>query len=166
MTEKRTETVGKICHDLMLKDPVSTDPIELERAMQEDYINQLKEAVEVNRKLIHGDFYVVVTTKMEPLMVNAFRNFFEPRHTCPTPQYDQSVYKYFAKEEHLAYMWTVPCKDACIYLKRNAQYVVKEEQQILHFALAFLDGSLDKLAKQLNGEREDSILIDSTLKGA
>lgn len=158
LTLKR-DTVGKISSDLLQKQPESTDPIELQRAMQEDYIDHLKQCIETHKKIFQDDFYVVVITKNEKLMPNVFRNYFSARLSCPTSEYDQSVFKYFAKTEHVEYLWTVPSKDTCIHLKENAHLVVKEEQQLLTFVMQFLDGTLDNVAKHMNGESLNSILL-------
>jgi hypothetical protein len=155
----KRDTVGKISSDLLQKQPESRDPIELQRKMQEDYIDHLKQCIETHKKIFPADFYIVVITKNEKLMPNVFRNYFSARISCPTPEYDQSVFKYHAKDEYVEYIWTVPSKDACIHLKENAQYVVKEEQQLLKFVLHFLDGTLDNVAKHMNGESIDSILL-------
>lgn len=159
MKKNKRETVGKISSDLLQKQPETQSPIELERKMQEDYIDHLKQCIETHKKVFPEDFYVVVITKNEKLMPNVFRNYFSARLSCPSAEYDQSVFKYFAKTEHLEYIWTVPSKDTCIHLKDNAQYVVKEEQQLLKFVLQFLDGTLDNIAKHMNGESVDSILL-------
>ena len=151
MEEKR-ETVGKISSDLLQKTPDSRDPIEIQRAMQENYINSLMECVQTHTKKFSKDFFIVVITKNEKLMPNVFRNYFAARLTCPTPDYDQTVWRYSRQHEHLEYIWTIPSKDACIHLKNNALLVSPEEQGILDFVLKFSDGTLYKFAKQLNGE--------------
>ena len=159
ITQSQRDTVGKISSELAQKEPESRDVVELQRKMQEDYIDHLKQCVETHKKIFPEDFYVVVITKNEKLMPNVFRNYFSARLSCPTAEYDQSVFKYHAKDEYVEYLWTVPSKDACIHLKENAQYVVKEEQPLLKFVLHFLDGTLDRVAKHMNGESIDSILL-------
>jgi hypothetical protein len=146
------DTVGKISLELSQKAPETSSPVELEKEMQQDYMKNLIETVEKATKTWAHDFYVVVTTKNEKLMPNVFRNYFHARQSCPTPEYDQSVFKYHYADEKLEYLWTVPSKDSVIHLKQNAHLVVKEEQQLRDFALAFVDGSLFMLAKKLNGE--------------
>jgi len=153
------EKVGKVAYDLMLKNPESYSAVELQEAMQEDYLKNLVEAVETGKKQHAGSFYAIVITKNERLMPNVFRNYFTTRISCPTPEYDQSVYYYSRAEEQIRYVWTIPSKDACIHLKENALYVHPEEKQLLEFVLMFEDGSLLALSKQLNNERADSPLL-------
>ena len=147
---EQRETVGKIASDLLLKTPETSDVIELERSMQEDYIKNLIDTCNNGIKKYSKDFFVVVITKNEKLMPNVFRNYYFDRSTCPTPDYDQSVYKYDYSRQELEYIWTIPSKDACHHLKDNALQV--QEKRLLDFVLAFADGSLYKLAKKFNGE--------------
>lgn len=123
--------------------------------MQSKYIENLIECVQSFRKTFDKqDFYVVVLTKRERLMDKLFRLYYAARHSCPTPEYDQSVYRFSAKDEHLSFLWTIPDKETCFHLRDNAIMVHPEEKQLLQFVLDFLDGSLLKLSKQLNNELE------------
>ena len=44
------DTVGKISSDLLNKTPYSNDPIEIERAMHEDYVKNVTACVETAKK--------------------------------------------------------------------------------------------------------------------
>ncbi len=162
IVEATSPTVGSQAYDLMQKEPESRDPIEIEQAMQEDYVDELITCALTFAKKYIGDFYVVVITKNEKLLPNVFRNYFAARVSCPTPDYDQSVFKYHYHSETIEYIWTIPSKDACIYLKENALQVHPTEEQLLRFVLEFADGTLYKLAKQLNKEAMDSPLLTTT----
>ncbi len=154
------DTVGKISTDLLSKPVETRSPIELQRAMQEEYIKNLCDCVEANKNEFFGNFFIIVITKNERLMPNVFRNYFYARQTCPTPDYDQSVFKYNREAESIEFIWVIPSQDASHHLKQNANYVVPEEQDLLRFVLAFADGTLYKLAKKLNGEKDDSIILE------
>lgn len=153
------DTVGKIASELMVKSPESRDPIELQREMQKDYLKNLIEAAERGKKEFPGDFFLVVLTKNERLMANVFRNYFFPRLTCPTPDYDQSVFRFNKKTEDITYIWTIPSRDASYHLKDNALLVVGHERDLLNFVLDFDSGKLYKISKMLNGEELDSPLL-------
>lgn len=155
-----SETVGKIASQLMQKEPESRDPIELQREMTSEYIANLIECVNRYKKTFVHDFYVVVITKNEKLLPNVFRNQFFARLTCPTPDYDQSVYKYYCNKEQLQYVWTIPSQDACIHLLKNELLVDKSESELLNFVKQFSEGKLFKMAKKLNGEKLDSSEIE------
>ncbi len=158
--EPTKETVGKVSQELSLKAPESRDPIEIERAMQEDYLKNLIQCVEEHKKICHTDFFVVVITKNEKLMPNVFRNYFGARSTCPTPDYDQSVYRYDKREDRIEYIWTIPTKEVCHYLLQNKNHVVESERQLLGFVQEFALGILYQVAKKFNGEEEKSPLLE------
>jgi hypothetical protein len=155
-------TVGQVSLDLSQKQPETTSPIEQMEESLTEYERNVWECVERCKKDYPGDFYVVVITKNEKLMPNVFRNFFYGRLSCPTPDYDQTVYKYKRKDDSLTFAWVIPSRDACHYLKDNALQVAPEERGLLQYVMAFADGTLFKLAKELNGEKD---LLTPELEG-
>ncbi len=154
-----TDTVGKIAEELLKKTPESRDPIELQREAHKKFVKGVIECIEKNKKKISGDFFVVVLTKHERILKKVFRNYYGARKTCPTPDYDQTVYKYWASREDLEYIWTIPCREAVNHLKDNALEVAPEERQLLNFVLDFADGTLYKKCKILNNEEPDSNML-------
>jgi hypothetical protein len=156
MTTIKRETVGKISSDLLNKTPITNDPIEIERAMHGDYLKNMLSCIDDASDEFGNAYFIVVLTKRERLMSNVLRNYFFARSTCPTPDYDQTVYLYKKDADCLDFIWVIPSKDTCIYLKNNALSVVEEEKQLLRFVLDFADGTLYKLAKKLNNEVDDS----------
>ena len=146
------ETVGKKSVELLMKEPDTRDPIELEREMQENYWNDVKECIDRGKKQYVGPFYVVVINKKEHLMKNVIRQYFIHRQTCPRSDYDQTVFKFDPKSEMIDYLWTVPDKETCQRLKMFAMEVVPEEHELRNMVLDFYDGTLDKRAGILNGE--------------
>lgn len=153
------KTVGKIATELKEKQPETLNPIELQREMQKEYIKELTDCALSFRANNHGDFFIVVLTKNEKLLDNVFRNYFFARKTCPTPDYDQSVWKYDAANEQIHFIWVIPSREASFHLKENALQVVPEEQVLLQFVLQFADGTLYKLCKKLNGESDTNLLV-------
>jgi len=160
--EKKQErpTVGKVSRDLLLSGKESADVIEIGRDMQKDYMSELFVCIDEMRNRSKDNFFVVVITKRERLMPNVFRNFYLARTTCPTPDYDQSVFKYHQKDDSVEYIWTIPDKESCFVLKQNALQVVEKEQELLKFVLEFSDGTLMKKCQKLNGEKSESLLLD------
>ncbi len=154
-TDKK-QTAGAIASELMQKAPESRDPIELEREMQKNYVDELIKCALVHKTQYHGDFYLVVLTKNERLMQNIFRNYFTARKSCPTPEYDQSVYRFMSESDSVEYLWTVPSKDAVAYIKEFAKYLPPAERSLAEFVHRFENGDLMKLSKRLNGEAIDS----------
>lgn len=160
MEEKKT-TVGHEAAKLLQKEAPSQDPIELEREMHRDYEKHVIECIERGKKEFAANFYVVVITKRERLLENVIRNYFTCRLSCPTPDWDQTVYLYERSRERVILLWTIPCKDACTYLAQYAKEVVPEERGLLNYVLQFHDGTLLALSKKLNGEKQDSNILDT-----
>ena len=159
MTNER-DTIGKISAELLQKAPESRDPIELERAMHADYGKNVFEAVERGIKEYMGDFYIVVTTKMEPLMKNVLRNYYFPRQSCPTPDYDQTVYRYHRNDDKIEFLWVVPSRETCEKFKEHALEIAPEEKELLYFVMEFYDGDLLKKSKRLNRELATSNILE------
>ena len=155
----KRSTVGEISTKLLSKTPDSRSPIEIERECHKEYEQEVIDCFNAFKKNHSGDFFVVVITKKEPLMENVIRHFFLARVSCPTPDYDQTVYHYDHKKNVLTFEWVVPSKDACLYFLENKQEVTSLEWGLLQNVLRFADGSLFKLSKKFNGEEEDSSLL-------
>lgn len=158
MDDKR-ETVGALSTRLLMSKPQTQDPIEIERSRQESFINCMLDFIEKERKKYHHDFYIEVQLRKEPLMPNVFRNQFYSRKSCPTPNYDQSVWKYHYIAEDLEFLWTVPDRQTCHTLVGHVLEVPDNEKELLNFVLDFQDGTLFRKMKKLNGEQDDSPLL-------
>lgn len=149
-------TVGKIATDLAAKTPETRSPIELEQELHKEYEKNVLECVQKGVKETDGDFFVVVITKKEPLFPNVLRHYYFWRISCPTPDYDQTVYKYTRDAQKIDFIWTIPSRDTSFLLRENKLIVDPTEYGLLEFVLKFDDGTLRKLAKKLNGEKEES----------
>ncbi len=157
----KRDPIGKIATDLSQKTPDSRDPVELQREMQKTYMKDLLEAVDRGYKKYSRDFFIHVETKNESLLKNVFRHYFIDRQTCPTPNYDQSVYKYDKQKGEIQYLWTIPDRGTAHHLKDNALLVAPEERELLDFVLKFADGTLFRLCKKLNGEKATTIELEN-----
>jgi RNA-binding protein YhbY len=160
MEEVKRDTVGKISTELLSQDYGKVSVIDQQREMQKDYIDELVKCVELNKKRFPGNFFIVVETKTEKLMANVMRNYFFARWTCPTPTYDESVFRYNRQEERIEYLWSIPSRPACYYIRDNIAIIDKSEEELKYFVLGFFDGSLLRKAKELNNEKHDTILLE------
>jgi hypothetical protein len=151
LVEKK-ETVGAVAVRLMEKGYEKTDVIEQQRAMQEEWMANIYLAVENGRKLFTNDFYIHIETKRERILDNVLRNYFIPRESCPSPNYDQTVYKYDRAKEELEFLWVIPSKDAALMMKEQCLLIDKSEHELLRFVMDFFDGTLERRAMELNGE--------------
>jgi len=157
---KNNKTVGKKAVELQEKTPDSRDPIEIQREIHKDYENHVLEAISRGKKEYAGDFFIVVLTKKERLLENVLRNYFFVRASCPTPEYDQTVYHYHRKEEKIEFLWVLPSKETCSLFLENINKIVPEEQWLLDFVVKDANGELLKLSKKLNHEQKDSLLVE------
>lgn len=150
----KQRTVGQEALDIFQTGTYEPSPVVLQQEMLRDYYQKLIDCVLENRKKYKGRFYIVVLTKNERLLQNVLRNYFFARHTCPTPDYDQSVFRYDNLSETIEYIWTIPSQDACFHLFANRSQVHRDEQELLSFVIRFRKGELFRLAKKLNGETD------------
>lgn len=149
MTKK---TVGQAAVELQQKTPDTLSPIENMQEQLTDWDKNLLECLETTKKEYQGDFYIQVLTKKEPLLKNVLRNYFVGRQSCPTPGFDQTVYRYDRKDDAIDFLWVIPSKDTCHMFYANRKNIVPEELSLLNFVLKFMDGTLDKQCAKLNGE--------------
>lgn len=154
--KQERETVGAISTQLKEKADYSYDAIELQREMQKDYEANIIECVENGKKDFDDDFFVVVTTKKERLMDNVLRNYFLARNSCPSPTWDQVVYRYHRKNDHIEFLWVIPSQDTCELFKDNILSIAPEERPLLQYILDFEDKTLLRLSRTLNGEDIES----------
>lgn len=146
------ETVGKHAFDIMSKPRESHNPIDYQREMHKEYMDEVYKCIDYHKKFFEDDFFVVVLTKRERLMEPVLRNFFLGRRSCPTPTYDQTVFKYHKDLDGLELIWTLPDKETALMFKEHALEVIPEERELRDFVLSFFDGTLDAKTIMLNNE--------------
>lgn len=157
----KKKTVGAHAVERQQATPDTRDPIEIQRETEKGYIQSLRNTVTENLKYYAGDFYVVVLNKNEKLLYNVIRCYFLARSSCPTPDYDQTVFLFKRDTEHIEHIWTVPDRETCLVYIENRDKIVPEEYPLLENILKFRDGYLFKLCKKLNGEEVESPLLVS-----
>ncbi len=153
------DTVGKLSSELLIKQVDDTHSAydQMQEQLTE-FEREFYACIETHEKIFPIDFYVVVLTKRERLMPNVFRNYFLARLTCPTPDYDQSVYHY-KPPDTIKYLWTIPDKTSCEIFRDDPLNVPSQERELLNNVLDFYSGDLLRRAKRLNGERPESPFI-------
>jgi hypothetical protein len=148
------ESVGKMSLDLQNKymDKEGEDYRDVRHEMTKDYEKKILEVVEDGIRVWDGDFYIVVLSKREKVMKNVLRNYMFHRNSCPTPNYDQIVYKYFKKDSRIDNVWVIPSKNKCAFMLDNMLEVPPEERDLLNFVIDFKEGELGKKCYELNDE--------------
>jgi len=161
MEEKgRSKTVSAIAKELSTKKQEKISVSDQRDAMLVEYEKNMHDcASEALKKFDNMDFFVVVITKREPLVENTLRHYFVARQSCPTPDYDQTVYKYYRKGHSFEFIWVIPSKDTCLTYLQNTSFVDPKEYDLLKFVTEFADGTLHKVCKRLNNEEDNSNIL-------
>ena len=154
------KTVGAYSLELSQKDPGTHTALDQMREQLSEYEENVHECIKANINNFEGDFYIVVLTKKERLMQNVLRNYFFARQSCPTPDYDQTVYKYEREGDRIFPLWVIPNAAAVNFMDKNASIVPPDKYRLLGYVKRFVDGSLLKLAKKLNREKRESNIIE------
>lgn len=173
------KTVGTIASDLLIKNNESYDPREIQKAQENEYLQNLEWCVKHAKKLVDcsslenhdackdrsaltGSFFIAVILKKEKLLENVLRNYFIATTACPTPTYDQTVYRYDDQKDSIEYLWTVPDRETCLTFKENITEIVPEERALLQNILSFYDKTLLRMAKKFNKEQ---MVLGGALEG-
>lgn len=158
MNQKR-KTVGAVAKELASKEAPTRSAYELSQAALKEWEQGVIECIDNNKRVFTGDFFVVVLTKRERLMHNVFRNFYHAQLSCPTPNYDQAVYRYSRRDDAVDFIWVIPDRETChVYIEQSSQ-VHPEEYEFLKLIQEFKDGTLFELALKLNGEDKKDAII-------
>lgn len=163
---KQRETLGKQVVDAFTKAP-NLDHSAAEQAHEMmkdgDYERLLFETVDSGCQKYEGDFFVEVTTIKQGILKMVIYNKFVNRISCPTPTYDQAVFHYHRKEEHLEFLWILPSKDTYNMMIDRWMDIPEEEKGLLQFVLDDSAGMLLVRSKVLNGEsledKFDKVLV-------
>lgn len=156
MTTSPKKSVGAYSYELQQKPDEHINSIDLQRQIhkgntnEDAFENQVRIAVERGQKELEGDFFLVVLFKKERILKNVVRQYFFPRKSCPTPEYDQIVYHFLRKPEELKFIWVIPDKQSTIDLPLMKSVLPAEQQELIQFAEDFNSGKLDRLCEKLN----------------
>ena len=82
------------------------------------------------------------------------RDLVWPRISCPTPVYNQHVFKYVYETKKIEYLWTIPTQQKYYYYLRNAKELMQDtlHSQQVQFCMLMESGQLLDWVKKENGE--------------
>jgi len=166
----QNSTVGAIASELLAKHDQALNPQEVQQAQEKEYLANLEWAVRHAQKTIscksipghdecksrdrlEGSFFISVLLKKEKLLENVLRNYFIPTKSCPTPTYDQTIYRYDDAKDSIEFVWVVPDRETCEIFRENITIIVPAERALLQCILNFYDGTYYKMMKKFNGEK-------------
>jgi len=161
--EIERKNIGELSQELLAKEPETDDPIELQQEMQyKTFEKEFLAALERAHSKYFTDFYIVVLNQRFRLFPNVIRAYFIDRISCPTPDYDQTVYRIEKKTGKIEFLWTIPDKNSCQDMYENALMLDPEYKELLQYVLDFYDGTLLAKTKKLNNEHNQSLVIVSS----
>lgn len=137
------KTVGEEAYKRLLNPDSKQEIIETQREIDKDYFKELEECARRGKKLPFGsnDFFIVVVCKKERLMENVIRRYFFPRQTLPTPDYDQTVWRY-KKDGYVEFIWTIPDHNTCQEMYHHSDRYPEEEKELVNMVKLFMQGRL------------------------
>ena len=157
--EKR-KTIGEISNDLLTQTPETQDAVELQQEIQGDtYEKGFLECMNRAMAKYNQDFYIVTVNQRFRLLSNVTRTFFIDRLSCPTPEFDQNVYRVDRKTGQIEYLWSIPDANTCGDIYSDPLSMMHLSAELRQFVFDFYDGTLLKKCKKLNKEQEADLVI-------
>jgi len=157
MKEQKLVNIGQQYIDAHKKNHGSIELRQLSEQFTKDYMANIEKAAMSGKKRYsnqdyHLPFYVVVLLRKEKLMRKVVRSGFLYRKTCPTPNYDQTVYIFDPKTDQLSFLWVIPSPEICSSLYKNKYMLETQQNKLLPYVKDFIEGRLYIKCKELNGE--------------
>lgn len=142
------------------------DVIEYRRVMERDLIKSLKNVVNETLKAPQYDkknFYITVIFKHE--ILGTIKPLIFARISCPTPVYNQNVWKYDRSKDQIQFLWAIPSARLYKHILANGKQFLQdaETKDLTKFVLLMESGELLRWVKKENGEDKiDNIVIKVT----
>lgn len=151
--EERRHTVGEKVLESYNKPTDENKVIDLSMYQMEKLEAGFEECYKLAKK--HSPdkrFYMVMWVKREMLFGDkVLRPYFISRRSCPTPQYDQTVFK-CDPGSHPEFLWTLPDKETYNFYLINRHVIPPDRWNLLKFVLEDEKGELLNKAQVLNNE--------------
>jgi len=139
MTKKKT--VGEEAIERLSKADTKQGIVDTQREADKEYFPEIEKCIE-NHKHLDTPYYIVVHHKKERLLENVLRRYFFARQTLPTPQWDQTVWRYNPKTSELRFVWTLPDENTAKWMASNPQELSEHHRELVEFIMSFLSGTL------------------------
>jgi hypothetical protein len=161
--KEQKKTYGQTIQDHIATNPtMDDDVIEYRREMEKDVIKNIFDTVakaKATSEYANKDFYIVLLMKVEKIGQSP-RTFVLARHSCPTPVYKQSVWKYHHISDNLEFLWAIPDKILYHHIIRNTQKYLsdKECSSLAKYVILMESGELLEWVKRENGDKVDAVI--------
>jgi hypothetical protein len=161
MKKKKTHagqafTAGQLYMEAQKSERPETDQdlLDTQKPAGKSYMDELYSEVEKGKVLFSSlpYFFVQVFTRQDKIMVMTLVSTWQTRETCPTPSFNQTVYRYVKVEDVLEIIWVLPSNERCLYYLQNPIGKDEGERFIIQCVHDLKDGTLEKIARELNKE--------------
>lgn len=143
-------TVGAIVEEAQTMESPSTDARELQQGMASNKMEPIFTALERGLKMFSANIIYVVLIRIFDKPSKTIRNKYMPTTICPTPTFNQAVFRYDRTDGKFELLWTLPGMEICNYFLRNEQHLDKQQKELLKFVHDFKNGSLDRMQYECN----------------
>lgn len=146
------KTVGAIAYDMEHKPQEEMTFFEQAKADMTGMNDIIQECYKLGKKgLPHKDFFVEILLKWEKILGERTYSIHPfVRKSCPTPNYDQTVFHYHHHDDLLEYLWTLPDKESYEWYVYNQSLVTPDRYALLKYVLDDASGKLLNKADELN----------------
>jgi len=159
---KHRKTVGEEAVKRMLNPDSSQGIVDTQREMDKEYFNEIEKCVEAHKSW-DTPYYIVVHCKKEKLLENVIRRYFIGRQTLPTPQWDQTVWRYTPMTGDMQFLWVLPDENTAKWFAGNPQEVQQEHAELLWFVTEFLNKRLySRFYKQFHKGEQECLTSESS----
>lgn len=166
---KHRKTVGAEALSRLQNPDTTQTIIDTQREIDKEYFSEIEKCVEAHRDW-DTPYYIVVHCKKEKLLENVIRRYFIGRQTLPTPQWDQTVWRFDPKSGDMQFLWVLPDENTAMWLAANPKEIHGDMHELLRFTINFLDKKLYNhfYNKYHKGEKQcltsESCYADSSFK--
>lgn len=152
------KTVGSEAVKLLQNPDSKQGVVDTQREIDKEYLSEIKKCIDAHKSL-DDPFYIVVIQKKERLLENVIRRYFLARKTLPTPDWDQTVWRYNPKTGDLMFLWVLPDKNTAMWMASNPQDIVTEQKPLLGYVMDFLDKKLFAFYEDMFEKKDEKIQI-------
>lgn len=139
----KTDPIGKVVYDLLQKPDYKQGVVDTQREVDKEFFSEVEKCVQ---RKPHSNWkspwYVIVLNRRERTMINVVRRQFFGRQSLPTPEFDQTVFRYYPSSGNLEFIWCVPDKNTTLWMHDNPLDIPDEQKWLQNFVFEFINGTL------------------------
>lgn len=132
---------------------------EINQKMCRGILEELMRFATEETKKYDGDFYIQQVTETARGTNRTVKNVSISRNTCPSPDFDQVVYKYKKKDDVLELLWVVPEKQVAYYILSGLDTgdLDPDVYDLVEYVVDFATGELNKKCLEYNNIKSEDV---------